>query len=452
MRCLKGAPMHENDNIAQARPVRWPFDPTRPLPLAVTFLSTIILVVGLAFFVQAMKRDNLALRLERPIATLVAVSEGERVLEQELSSWPGARILFPWLWTLEETERHWSALIVYFHQTDRQASESAARLARDVVLSRWGDEQARQRVRRADPTELETLRSRFQVENLGFDAEADAKLFVGLATTLALFAVVCLFLGIGILVLWLLRGKRSVVLHRDPGVGSFGLFRGYAVLSWGAVLGVVLIVLSLLGLRVMLDRPDGAEGLLSGFVTLIVGLPALVLIRRLLLGPLGVGYLDAFGLDPRPRVWRRLFSVTLVLFAVERSLELVIVGIGEMAGRGVPWYETIYEPLLYLSWPSASLEVADATIAAPIIEEIIFRGILYTSLRSRLKPLCAAVLSGVIFALVHGYGAAGLAALSAGATASALVYERTKSLIPCILSHSMGNFVSLGGNLLYRLV
>jgi membrane protease YdiL (CAAX protease family) len=82
-----------------------------------------------------------------------------------------------------------------------------------------------------------------------------------------------------------------------------------------------------------------------------------------------------------------------------------------------------------------------AVLGAPLFEEIALRGLVYTSLRTRFGPWSSAVVSAALFSLLHVYSPLSALILFIGAVASALVYERTRSLLPCIIAHWLNNAV-----------
>jgi membrane protease YdiL (CAAX protease family) len=90
--------------------------------------------------------------------------------------------------------------------------------------------------------------------------------------------------------------------------------------------------------------------------------------------------------------------------------------------------------------------VALVTIAAPIFEEFIFRGLLYGGFRRSVSPLRAALASALVFAVVHPVGSSfpvfvmGLAA--------ALVYGRFRSLLVPIAVHMTYNALIVASALL----
>lgn len=87
------------------------------------------------------------------------------------------------------------------------------------------------------------------------------------------------------------------------------------------------------------------------------------------------------------------------------------------------------------------------------LEELLFRGFLYRGLRSRLRPQPAVILAALLFGLIHGANlVAGQGLLPtvlqilfavAGGFLFTMVYDRSGSLLPCIVTHALVNVFSL---------
>lgn len=77
-------------------------------------------------------------------------------------------------------------------------------------------------------------------------------------------------------------------------------------------------------------------------------------------------------------------------------------------------------------------------VIAPIVEEMVFRGVLYTWLRKHGGVIVATVISSVLFGLVHANVAQGVAAFIMALTL-ALAYEHTRSLWVPIAMHIANN-------------
>jgi len=81
-------------------------------------------------------------------------------------------------------------------------------------------------------------------------------------------------------------------------------------------------------------------------------------------------------------------------------------------------------------------------ILVPVAEEMLFRGIAYVALRGKFGKIGGLLLSAILFAGLHGlvFHFVPLFFLGVGL---AYLYERTRSLIPCIIVHVLINFVAM---------
>jgi CAAX protease family protein len=89
-------------------------------------------------------------------------------------------------------------------------------------------------------------------------------------------------------------------------------------------------------------------------------------------------------------------------------------------------------------------------VVAPISEEILFRGFIFTALRNWRGTFPAALITGLLFGAVHAGSAPllDLVPLAALGFGLCLLYRYTGSLYPCIITHSLNNsiaFASLEG-------
>jgi membrane protease YdiL (CAAX protease family) len=152
-----------------------------------------------------------------------------------------------------------------------------------------------------------------------------------------------------------------------------------------------------------------------------------------------------FGLRPPPAGWWRavrLIALLLVCFivlsvvwseAVNPSREKLLEQLGTNEGTA----------LLLLS---AGL----TCVVAPICEEFLFRGYIFTALRNWKGTFPAALLTGLIFGGVHvgSAPALDLIPLAALGFGLCLLYRYTGSLYPCFAAHALNNslaFASLEG-------
>ncbi len=80
-------------------------------------------------------------------------------------------------------------------------------------------------------------------------------------------------------------------------------------------------------------------------------------------------------------------------------------------------------------------------VAAPICEEIFFRGYLYPAMRGRLGLWGAALLNGFLFSIVH-FSVFGLAGRTIAGIIFCLLYEYNDNLWSPITAHAVNNFVA----------
>jgi membrane protease YdiL (CAAX protease family) len=108
---------------------------------------------------------------------------------------------------------------------------------------------------------------------------------------------------------------------------------------------------------------------------------------------------------------------------------------------GAPEQEDIAES--FGTWP---LQVLLIAVAAPVSEEVCFRGMVFGGLRTRLPLYAAALLSGLVFGLLHALtGLSAVPPLIAFGFILALLYEKTGSIVPGIILHMLNNSVALIG-------
>ncbi len=93
------------------------------------------------------------------------------------------------------------------------------------------------------------------------------------------------------------------------------------------------------------------------------------------------------------------------------------------------------------------LSAALTCVVAPICEEFLFRGYIFTALRNWRGTLPAALITGLLFGGVHVGSAPvlDLAPLAALGFGLCLLYRYSGSLYPCIVAHSLNNSVAFSG-------
>jgi membrane protease YdiL (CAAX protease family) len=108
---------------------------------------------------------------------------------------------------------------------------------------------------------------------------------------------------------------------------------------------------------------------------------------------------------------------------------------------GQPHQEDIAE-----GFGAVPFQILLIVIAAPISEEVCFRGMLYGGLREKLPRIAAALVAGVIFGGLHALtGISAVPPLIIFGSLLSLLYEKTGSIVPGIILHMLNNCVALLG-------
>lgn len=126
--------------------------------------------------------------------------------------------------------------------------------------------------------------------------------------------------------------------------------------------------------------------------------------------------------------------LVLAVIATQIMLNTVLKGIPTPEHPLVPTVESGG----VLTWTVAILL---AVIVAPLVEEIVFRGLLYTALRARMGMWASVIISGMIFAALHPTIPEQFLMLSVLGCAFAVIRERTGSLVPSMICHGINNGV-----------
>jgi membrane protease YdiL (CAAX protease family) len=150
----------------------------------------------------------------------------------------------------------------------------------------------------------------------------------------------------------------------------------------------------------------------------------------------GRGFRDAFALH-RPRSWSSatVVSVAVILAVVAVSAALAPFANPEAEQGLVPteWRSDRVAPFLAFAFT--------VVVVAPLIEEMMFRGIGFSLLQA-FGERVAVIVVGVAFGLVHGL-VEGFLIIAVFGTGLAVLRSRTQSLYPCILLHAAFNATAL---------
>lgn len=94
-----------------------------------------------------------------------------------------------------------------------------------------------------------------------------------------------------------------------------------------------------------------------------------------------------------------------------------------------------------LSAGNTVISFISVAIIAPIVEEVFFRGLIYTRLKSGMNKIAAALISSLLFGVMHGEIIWMLIGFMSG-LALVWIFEKTKSLLGCIAVHIANNTLS----------
>jgi uncharacterized protein len=213
--------------------------------------------------------------------------------------------------------------------------------------------------------------------------------------------------------------------------------------NWGAGTALLGLLLALgagimLGVpAVIIDHPKSGEDL-STAADVAVQLATAV---GFLLGPMVIAATN--GASTLKEICKRLglrgFRPSALKWMAAAIGAYLLFNIVYVAIFGAPEQEDIAK-----GFGTLPLQVLLIVFAAPISEEVCFRGMLFGGLRERMPRIGAALLSGAIFGGLHALtGVSAVPPLMAFGVILALLYEKTGSIVPGILLHMLNNSVAL---------
>lgn len=152
--------------------------------------------------------------------------------------------------------------------------------------------------------------------------------------------------------------------------------------------------------------------------------------------------------------FKNFFYVNLKLIA--QTLKIFFFGIFAVLILSIPLIipyiisieKTCYgniTPEVFYSFPLKNLTtyaILRVTIFSPISEELIFRGLFYTSLRSKVGIFYAIILSSLFFSLTHEFTSLSFFYFLGSGIIFAIIFEKTKSLSTTITAHIIQNTIT----------
>jgi membrane protease YdiL (CAAX protease family) len=257
-------------------------------------------------------------------------------------------------------------------------------------------------------------------------------------------------IGIGLFSAWLIRtslGRKSLVQSRPRRNNMLPVEPFIPFILW--FLGAQVLLAIMAGLI----GPVGAEGeaLEANITFCVVGVLTLGLILPLARYRFARG-LKGFGLN-LGTVARDIGAAFLKLLAVW-PLVLATIIVTTTIGRllqgpsyELPRHQELQVMAEFSSTPLRVLVIAMAVVMAPLLEEMLFRGLLQSVIRSYVnRPWLAIAITSALFALVHA-DAPHWPALFVLAMGLGYAYERSGSLFQSIFMHAFFNGMVIAASL-----
>jgi membrane protease YdiL (CAAX protease family) len=405
--------------------------------------------------------------LDDPARALFVLAEYERAKQQAgvLSAFQSCSSTVAVGCSRQALERAWDDLT-----EDRRRFEAEGYLlapgtqtmsiehARILSLAGWGDVAALEQLRKIDDSELSPqLHARadeLRRGDAGRDCEAGRRAALwdlGVTCGVSLISLA----GVVAFIYWLRSGRPALARADGLPLPRLPLERALTVFLWAHAARAAMIRLYW----------SGAPGV-GDWLRLVPAsfLAAVVLLLWWATRPRRP--VSAQGSDPKhdrrdpARVllywpksagqWAAVLLPVACVFALDFGASLALDVGGYALGHRSAWGETVDELMMFGSLPVALTSAVDLIVGAPIAEELLFRGILFTTLLRWTSLHGAALASASVFAAWHGYGVIGTVSVGVSGYLLALLYARRRSLLPPILLHALLNLVFSSYMFAYR--
>ena len=154
-----------------------------------------------------------------------------------------------------------------------------------------------------------------------------------------------------------------------------------------------------------------------------------------------------------------LVSIGLGLLSVSRTFSASLIGFSIATVYAIPstllwpndivpfWVDGEFSLSLFRGIQTAML----AVLVGPLHEEVLFRGVLYQTLRTKFSWVLSVLLCTAVFALLHDPPAQVTGALLLG-LATCYVMEKRRSITECFVIHAAYNFFVLAERIGYEYV
>lgn len=247
-------------------------------------------------------------------------------------------------------------------------------------------------------------------------------------------------LGLIVLVVWLARGRTWDVRSLPPDVPGADAGASLDPLFGWSMLLAFQLVSATVGSVAGAFLAHG-EGPLASRGSVLGVLGVQLVIYAIMLGLIGWGIrfrFETIGLHLRRPFRSALCGLGLFLGAF-----IIILGVGWLMSRLLQGSNAQNNPMFQIldaAGGSAQVLALLALVAflGPLFEEILFRGVIYTSMRQVMSAPLAIVLNGLLFSAVHG-DLNTLVPLASLGMLLAYGFERTRSLATSTVCHCLWN-------------
>jgi uncharacterized protein len=214
----------------------------------------------------------------------------------------------------------------------------------------------------------------------------------------------------------------------------------WALIVWGVSGGFLLILDSLFRLLLWLTNRSLPEVQLTRIAVIFT--LAVTLMMQL------AGFVAAWLVVTRVRrrpFWQSLGWGWIPQFKLVHAIGLafLMLGVAILLERILPHQETDMEKFLKMGIEIRIMVAALAVLTAPLIEEIVYRGVVYSSVEGLWGKGAAVTFVTLLFALVHApqyWGSfAALAAILSLSFVLTLLRAWTGKLLPCVATHLVFN-------------
>jgi hypothetical protein len=266
---------------------------------------------------------------------------------------------------------------------------------------------------------------------------------------LALVAVVLLaaaLIGVVNLFVQLALTARRPATFADPVGLSIPLKTVYAVfITWFSLQVLMSLGFHYLSGKVawLSEQPLGiAAG--TALTYLLSNIPGPLLIYYLALRPQGLNFWHALQIRPRTstagtgKLMASGFLGWCTAIPIVTATAILASKFLGTQGSDNPVLGQIMQAATASSVPATIVFYFTLGVMAPFFEELLFRGFIYASLKPRIGAVGATFSSAALFAIMH-FDTGGLFMLFAIGLILAYVFERTRSLLPSMMTHGLWN-------------